>query len=346
MPGNVETEGLAELGPDYRAQDGGLDPAGQARHRRPTSETRRCSWPPTRPATSPARRSSSTAARPCLSRSMALEANEYPVADPTEARATCRRRSAPPRSRCATACGAQIAAGELVPGQRLGAERETGRAPRRLARRRCAPHWPIWSAAARSAARAGAAAGSSSPSARSSAISPAWPACPPTCAARAFSPTPGSSRLPPTTADDEIAAALGLARGRRSCTRSSACAWPTASRSRSSARRFPAERVSRPARSLAVRARSTNCWQSDYGLVPGEAEERIEVVRPPAPRGAAARPGPRRAAGGDRAHGVDAEGVAFEHSHDLFRGDRVRIVVRARPAPETASVVAASVEVL
>ena len=43
-----------------------------------------------------------------------------------------------------------------------------------------------------------------------------------------------------------------------------------------------------------------------------------------------------RAAGVDRAHGVDAPtGVAFEHSHDLFRGDRVPIVVRARSAPQT-----------
>ena len=41
-----------------------------------------------------------------------------------------------------------------------------------------------------------------------------------------------------------------------------------------------------------------------------------------------------------------ADGLPFEHSHDLFRGDRVRIVVRARSAPRTASVVAASVEVV
>ena len=34
LPGNVATEGLDELGEDYRADDGGVDPAGPARQRR------------------------------------------------------------------------------------------------------------------------------------------------------------------------------------------------------------------------------------------------------------------------------------------------------------------------
>jgi GntR family transcriptional regulator len=38
-------------------------------------------------------------------------------------------------------------------------------------------------------------------------------------------------------------------------------------------------------------------------------------------------------------------GAAFEHSHDLFRGDRVRIVVRARAAAQAPGVVAAAVQV-
>ena len=70
--------------------------------------------------------------------------------------------------------------------------------------------------------------------------------------------------------------------------------------------------------------------EREYGLVVGEAEERIEVV------GATARIarvlGVRRAASLvsiDRTT-VDADGRPFEHSHDLFRADRVRIVVRAR----------------
>ena len=35
----------------------------------------------------------------------------------------------------------------------------------------------------------------------------------------------------------------------------------------------------------------------------------------------------------------------FEFSHDLFRGDRVRIVVRARAAADTPTLVASAVEV-
>jgi GntR family transcriptional regulator len=85
---------------------------------------------------------------------------------------------------------------------------------------------------------------------------------------------------------------------------------------------------------------------SRYELEPGEAEERIEVVAAGAaearllgvPRGAPLVSISRTA--------WSAEGVPFERSHDLFRGDRVRIVVRARSAPETTSVVATSVEVV
>jgi GntR family transcriptional regulator len=86
--------------------------------------------------------------------------------------------------------------------------------------------------------------------------------------------------------------------------------------------------------------------QSEFGLAPGEAEERIEVVSAGAaearllglPRGAPLVAISRTA--------WDSDGVGFEHSHDLFRGDRVRIVVRARSADTTASVVAASVQVV
>lgn len=86
--------------------------------------------------------------------------------------------------------------------------------------------------------------------------------------------------------------------------------------------------------------------QTHYRLEPGEAEEQIEVVAAGAaearllgvPRGVPLVAIARTA--------WSTDGVAFERSHDLFRGDRVRIVVRARSAPETSSVVAASVEVL
>jgi GntR family transcriptional regulator len=83
----------------------------------------------------------------------------------------------------------------------------------------------------------------------------------------------------------------------------------------------------------------------EYGLDPGEAEERIEVV--------VAGPSEARLLG--VAEGAPlvaisrtswtADGEPFEFSHDLFRGDRVRIVVRARSAAETPSLVASAVEV-
>jgi hypothetical protein len=42
----------------------------------------------------------------------------------------------------------------------------------------------------------------------------------------------------------------------------------------------------------------------------------------------------------------DAGGRAFERSHDLFRADRARIVVRARAAPAAPTLVGASVHVV
>jgi GntR family transcriptional regulator len=85
--------------------------------------------------------------------------------------------------------------------------------------------------------------------------------------------------------------------------------------------------------------------QSEYDLVPGEAEERIEVV---AAGGAEAKLlGLRRGAPllAVARTAWDEEGRAFERSHDLFRGDRARIVVRARSAPAAPTLVGASVQV-
>jgi len=85
--------------------------------------------------------------------------------------------------------------------------------------------------------------------------------------------------------------------------------------------------------------------QTQYAVVPGEAEERIEVVAAGAaearllglPRGAPLLAVARTA--------WDADGRAFERSHDLFRGDRARIVVRARASPAAPTVVGAAVHV-
>jgi len=72
--------------------------------------------------------------------------------------------------------------------------------------------------------------------------------------------------------------------------------------------------------------------EADYGLVPGEAEERIEVV---AAGAAEARLlGLRRGAPllAVARTAWDADGLAFERSHDLFRADRSRIVVHVHDA--------------
>jgi GntR family transcriptional regulator len=84
---------------------------------------------------------------------------------------------------------------------------------------------------------------------------------------------------------------------------------------------------------------------AEYGLVPGEAEERIEVVTA---GGAEARLlGIRRGAPllAVARTAWDADGIAFERSQDLFRADRARIVVRARATPAAPTLVGASVHV-
>ena len=107
---------------------------------------------------------------------------------------------------------------------------------------------------------------------------------------------------------------------------------------------FPAERFP----DLLDRSLSGSLYEllaSEYGLVTGEAEERIEVVAAGAPearlldvrRGAPLLTIARTA--------WDADGRPFERSHDLFRGDRARIVVRARSSPAAPSLVGASVHV-
>ena len=107
---------------------------------------------------------------------------------------------------------------------------------------------------------------------------------------------------------------------------------------------FPAERFP----GLLDRSLSGGIYellQREYELEPGEAEERIEVVAAGAAearllelrRGAPLLAVARTA--------WDADGVAFERSHDLFRADRARIVVRARSAPASPTVVGASVQV-
>jgi GntR family transcriptional regulator len=93
--------------------------------------------------------------------------------------------------------------------------------------------------------------------------------------------------------------------------------------------RFPAERF--PGlldRSLA--GSIYDLLETEYGLRVGEAEERIEVIGAAAAdaRTLEVRPGAPLISISRTAW--TAEGWAFEHSRDLFRADRVRIVARVR----------------
>ena len=106
--------------------------------------------------------------------------------------------------------------------------------------------------------------------------------------------------------------------------------------------RFPADRF--PGlldRSLA--GSIYDLLQADYGLRVGEAEERIEVVGATAAdaRALEVRPGAPMISIVRTAW--TADGQAFEHSRDLFRADRVRIIARVRG--RDASSLGAAVEV-
>ena len=86
--------------------------------------------------------------------------------------------------------------------------------------------------------------------------------------------------------------------------------------------------------------------QTDYGVVPGEAIERIEIVGASA---TAARlldvPRSSPLLSVVRVM-VDDARRPFELSHDLFRGDRVRVVVRADADRDTPGVIASSIQTM
>jgi GntR family transcriptional regulator len=86
-------------------------------------------------------------------------------------------------------------------------------------------------------------------------------------------------------------------------------------------------------------------FEREYGIVPDQAEERLEVVEAGATE-ARLLDIPRRASLLSVSRTAwDGDGVPFEVSRDLFRGDRVRIVVRAQSAPAAPGVIATSIEV-
>ncbi|MFN8202300.1 MAG: GntR family transcriptional regulator [Solirubrobacteraceae bacterium] len=85
--------------------------------------------------------------------------------------------------------------------------------------------------------------------------------------------------------------------------------------------------------------------EAHYALVPGEAEERIEVVGagPAEARLLGLSPGQPLLAIVRTAW--DTDSLPFERSLDLFRADRARIVVRAQSAPTAPTLVGAAIEV-
>jgi GntR family transcriptional regulator len=84
---------------------------------------------------------------------------------------------------------------------------------------------------------------------------------------------------------------------------------------------------------------------TQYGLAPGEAEERIEVVSAGVPEAVLLGVPEGESLVAIARTAWDTDGEPFEASRDLFRGDRVRIVVRAKSAAEMPGVVASAVEV-
>ena len=107
--------------------------------------------------------------------------------------------------------------------------------------------------------------------------------------------------------------------------------------------RFPAERFPRLL-DHPLGGSLYELLEQEYALVPGDAVERIDVIAATGPEARVL--GVRRGAPlvsilrTARAR----DGAPFEHSHDLFRGDRVRIVVQARAGPDAVSGVGSSVQ--
>lgn len=84
---------------------------------------------------------------------------------------------------------------------------------------------------------------------------------------------------------------------------------------------------------------------SEYGLIPEQAEERLEVVEAGVAE-ARLLDLPRHASLVSISRTAwDSAGMPFECSRDLFRGDRVRIVVRAHASSAGPSAVATSIQV-
>jgi GntR family transcriptional regulator len=236
----------------------------------------------------------------------------------------------------------EIAAGELAPGQRLGAEREIAQrlGVSRSTIRAALADLERSGAIRRARGRSGGIFVADRKVERDLTSLAGLPAY---LRRQGFASDARVISTATIAAEEEVAAALQIARGelvheivrvrladREPISLENAC--------------FPAARFA-ALLDLSLSGSLYELLQSQYELIPGEAEERIEVVSAGSTesrllgiaRGAALVAIERTA--------WAVDGTPFEYSRDLFRGDRVRIVVRAQSAPQTSSVVATSIEV-
>jgi len=77
--------------------------------------------------------------------------------------------------------------------------------------------------------------------------------------------------------------------------------------------------------------------EAEYGVVPAEAEERIEVVSATEDEGSILGIPEGSPLLSITRTSTDSQGTPIEHSHDLFRADRTRITVRTRGNAGTAA---------
>ena len=236
---------------------------------------------------------------------------------------------------------AEIDAGELAPGQRLGAEREVAQrlGVSRSTVRAALADLERSGAIVRSRGRSGGIFVAERKVERDLTSLAGLPAY---LRRQGFESDARVISTATIAAADDVSAALGIGSGElvHEVVRVRLADGDPISLERAS---FPAERFP----GLLDRALSGSIYElleRDYGLVPDQAEERIEVVD----------------AGGTEARLLDiprhaslvsisrvtrdSAGAPFEVSRDLFRGDRVRIVVRAQSTPAVPGVVATSVE--
>ena len=321
MPGNIVTEGLDELGAEYRATMEASIPQRPARAASRTSATPRCSSPPTRPATSPGRRSWSTAARSCRNRSRPWGDPEPPASGPAP-----RPRVVGGRGRAGPAAGPDLlrrAAPRRPAGRRAGAGRP-------------AVGQPVHPAAG--ARRAGA-GGRGAPGARPDRrhLRRAHQGRPGPVGHRRAARVPAAAGLlrghPGAVRHDRGGRRAGRGPARAAGGRAGAGHRPDpAGRldpDLAGARRLPAESfpglLEQP-----LGGSIYELLEGRYGIRPADVVEHLEVVGATADEASLLGVGPGTPLLAITRTSSTSGGVPFEFSKDLFRADRTRVTFRTR----------------